>query len=248
MLPVINLGPLAIHAPGMILLFGIWAALYAAEHRAAGSGIDSGWLSNSLLIGLAGGIVIARVAFVLPAAAAYVNDPWALIRPELNSFDPVWGVVGGGLIIVYRFQRRGLLTLTHLAVLAPALAILYAAGGLADLAAGTRYGLPSTLPWAIPLWDEHRHPTQIYRLLGAGVTGGIWLFMRRRLAAAHQLRLVAALLAATTLISDGFVADGAVLPGGIRVSQAVAWLLLATAWPAPQRPTATVAQPTASQS
>ncbi len=248
MFPVISIGPLAIHAPGMLLLAGIWAAMYTAERRAAGFDLDREWLGNTLLLALAAGIISARLAFVLPAASAYLSDPWALIRPELNSFDLVWGIIGALGMILLRFRQRGILSLTRLAVLIPAAVILYAAAGIADLAAGAHYGLPTALPWGITLWDSTRHPTQLYRVLGAMLTIGIWQYSRARLAPAHQLRLVTALLAVTTVISDGFLADGPVFPGGIRPSQVLAWVILAGAWPAPRPADATDGLPTASQS
>lgn len=231
MYPVLNLGPLAIHVPGLILLVGVWFGLWWVDRGAARTAIDRDWLSSTLLMALGGGLIAARIAYAIPAATAYLNDPLALIRPELNSFEPAWGLITAALVVLIRFQRRSLLTVDALAVVTPGVIILFIATALADLAAGSHYGLPTTLPWGIQLWEASRHPTQVYRIIGCIAALLLWERTAHEQTAAARLRLTIGTMAATIIISDGFLADSATFPGGIRISQVLAWVVLVLAWP-----------------
>ncbi|PMP84714.1 MAG: diacylglyceryl transferase, partial [Chloroflexus aggregans] len=98
---------------------------------------------------------------------------------------------------------------------------------LAQWASGDGYGLPTTLPWAINLWGEYRHPTQLYAAITA--LGALIIWRRRyhrRQPAGARFLIVCATLAAGTLIGEGFAATGWLLPGNVRLSQVVALTIL----------------------
>ena len=62
MLPMIHIGPLAIPAPQMILLLGFWLGLELTEKLAHRFKTDPAQVYRLTLIGIAAGLVGARLA------------------------------------------------------------------------------------------------------------------------------------------------------------------------------------------
>ncbi|MBX0329629.1 prolipoprotein diacylglyceryl transferase [Oscillochloris sp. ZM17-4] len=230
MLPVIQVGRLALNAPGLALLLGLWLALWLAEREAGRLGLRGDSLSAALLAGLAAGLAAARLAFAARAPGAYMADPLALLSPNLSAFDPLWGLLAGMAVALLDMRRRGLALLPALDALAPALALMALALALAQLAGGDAYGAPARLPWSVYLWEEWRHPTQAYAALAALASLGLWRVSRAApLGPGARLALVAGGLAAGQVLVEGFRGDSALAAGGLRVGQVVALLVLASA-------------------
>ncbi len=228
MLPVIQIGRLALNAPGLALLLGLWLALWQAEREAGRLGLRGDALSAALLAGLAAGLLAARLAFAARAPAAYLADPLALLSPNLGAFDPLAGLAAGGAVALLDLRRRRVALAPALDALAPALATMALALALAQLAGGDAYGAPARLPWSIYLWEEWRHPTQIYAALAALAALGLWRAARAApLRPGAGLALVAGALAAGQVLVEGLRGDSALTAGGLRLGQVLGLLVLA---------------------
>jgi prolipoprotein diacylglyceryltransferase len=98
---------------------------------------------------------------------------------------------------------------------------------LSHLAAGSAFGRPTDLPWGLELWNEIRHPTQIYEFVSALLIFGIiWLQKMDRPAGSTFLAF-AALTAAARLFLEAFRGDSTLVLGGLRLAQILAWAVLA---------------------
>jgi prolipoprotein diacylglyceryltransferase len=245
MLPILQLGPLAVQAPGLVLLLGLWVGLALAERQArrlgraasdpAGPapGLTPDTVYNLALVGVLSGLVAARLAYALRFAAAYRADPLGLLALTPATLAPIEGVLVGGLAMLVYGARRRLPLGPTLDGLAPALAVLGLALALAHLASGDAFGAPTAVPWRIYLWDDYRHPTQVYEVLAACLILGVWWWqsrLSRRAALAGTGRLfiwVVLLSALSRLLIEAFRGDSALTVGGLRVAQLWAWLILA---------------------
>jgi prolipoprotein diacylglyceryltransferase len=104
------------------------------------------------------------------------------------------------------------------------------ATGLANLLSGDGYGSPLQAPWAIHLWGEYRHPTQIYEILLAVGVFLIWkLTSTGADAPGRSFWRVVALLAAARIFTEAFHGDSALLPGGFRRPQVAGLVMLGVA-------------------
>lgn len=227
MLPVLNIGPIALYTPGLILLLGGWLTLQAVGRAARSYELDGDRLERIGVIALLAGIIGARLGYALTAWPHYLADPWAFLARDLQAFSLPAGVataagVGGWLLWRQRWPFWSTLD-----ALAPGLALAALSHALAQFASGDGYGLPADLPWAINLWGELRHPTQLYAAVTALTALIVWRIRYRQPQPAGTTFLTTlAILASGTLIGEGFAATGWLLPGNVRLSQVVALAIL----------------------
>ena len=137
-------------------------------------------------------------------------------------------VVGFGAGAIYGFKYQLPLWRT-LDALAPGIATLGLALGIGHLASGDAFGAPARLPWSIYLWDDYRHPSQVYEIIAALITfGGWWLLSRAGAFDGLAFWGVVALAATSVVVLETFRGDS-VLFVGWRVAQVVALGVLAMA-------------------
>jgi phosphatidylglycerol:prolipoprotein diacylglycerol transferase len=113
-------------------------------------------------------------------------------------------------------------------VFTPALAIFSIFLGLSHLASGKAFGIPTSLPWGINLWGEKRHPSQVYEIFAALIILLIfwWRFGKQTIPGALFLLIITA-TAGVRLFLETWRGDNMALIGGIRLSQLIAWFVMA---------------------
>ena len=232
MLPILEIGPLVVPVPAILLLLGLWLGLSLAERHAMRFGISNQYLYNLVFVALISGLVGARLAYVLRYPQAFLSSPFSIISPNPGLLDP-WGFGLGALIggLIYG-QRKHLPFWQTLDALTPLLAVLAVTLGLSHLASGAAFGLPTELPWGIELWGASRHPSQIYETLAAiAILVAVWPgrgLIRSAQPGVYFLSYVA-LSAGAHLFLEAFRGDSAVMAGGFRLAQVLAWVILALA-------------------
>lgn len=230
MLPILQIGPLALQTPGLILLIGIWVGLWLTERGAHHSGVKPSHLYNLTLIALLSGLVGGRLFYVLFYPSAFTASPRSLFSPSPSLFDP-WGAIMTGLVAALLYGSRKKLPLwSTLDALTPGLAFVAIAVSASNLASGNAFGSPTQVPWAIELWGTQRHPSQVYEALAA--LGILFIVLLRQRSSRNQLSgmvflVFIALSASARLFLEAFRGDSLLLPNGWRVAQISAWLILA---------------------
>jgi phosphatidylglycerol:prolipoprotein diacylglycerol transferase len=233
MLPVLQIGPLAIQTPGLILIAGLWISLSLAERNAPRFGLSAETLDSLVLSSLIAGIASARLGYVIQYPAAFFGNPISILSPNPGLLDP-WTGLAGALIVAYSFgQRKRLPFWPTLDSLTPGLAVLAVAVGLSHLASGAAFGMPSELPWAISLWGADRHPSQVYEILAAiSILGLFWpgksaIFKwLTSIPGLYYLFFIAAASFAR-LFLGAYRGDSQLILAGFRLDQVIAWLILA---------------------
>lgn len=232
MFPIINIGPAAVQAPGLILLLSVWLGLTLAEREAKKQGDASEALSGLVFTGLAAGLIGARLWYAARHLDTYLADPLGLFSLGTSTFDLTGGlIIGGAAAWLYGRRRHIPLRLT-LDRLTPGLALFAVGLGLAHLASGDAFGAPTDLPWGIELWDARRHPSQIYQMIVAGLI--FFLVWRRHRHAPFPGFLFLGfviLTAAARLILEPFRGDSVIVAGSLRQPMLTALLvMLAAMW------------------
>jgi phosphatidylglycerol:prolipoprotein diacylglycerol transferase len=226
-IPVVHVGPVALPLPGLIVLFGFWVALWVAARGAKIVGLMDDDIYNPGFYGAVAGIIGARVWYVATHWAAFAGDPLGIVAPNLTAFDSMAGWVVGVLVGIIYAWRKKLLGARWLDALAPGAAAMLAAVSLANLFSGAAYGEPSTLPWAIELWDKERHPTQIYEMLAAlAILLVLLVALRRHPKPGTATLLFLVLYSGQRVFLEAFRADSVLLPSGWRAAQLAGLIVL----------------------
>jgi len=227
MYPILQIGPLAIQLPGLLLLAGLWIGTLLAERETARHKLDPGWISNMIFIALAAGIMGARLGYAFKYLDLYLSEPLNLLALNPNTLSSMEGIAIGLIAAMIYTQRKGLSLLPTLDTLTPGAAVFAIFVALANLSSGDAFGSPSAVPWAIELWGANRHPTQIYELLFAvGVMLAILQVRKTKFFSGYPFTLFVALSAISRLFLEGFRGDSEIVFGSVRGAQLISFAVM----------------------
>ena len=220
MYPILQLGPLAVRLPGLILLLGVWWAMSLTEREAPRRGLPASALYNLAFYSLVTGLLGARLWYAARFFPIYWENPLSLF-----SLTPATLSAGGGVFVglaaAFAFgQRKRLPFWPTLDALTPGLALFAIFLGLAHLSSGDAFGAPTSLPWGIHLWGEDRHPSQVYEILTAGVVlAAIRQIAQRPSAPGFTFLAWIGLSAGARLFLEAFRGDSVIVLGSLRSAQ-----------------------------
>ena len=212
----------------ILLLAALWLGLTLSEKRVTRHGISREALNNIVFYSLLGYVLGGRLLFVLAHFEAFVQSPLSIFSPNIELFDPVGAVVIALFVGSIYGQRQKLPLWSTLDALTPLLAFLTIGLSLSHLAAGTAFGSPTSVPWAMELWNANRHPTQIYELIASLMIFAFIWFRKPAKMAGSDFLWFTAMTAGSRLFLEAFRGDSTLIFGGIRLAQVIAWFALAT--------------------
>lgn len=228
MFPTLNIGPLSLQAPGLIMLLGVWLGVTFADRLASRFKVDGEALYNLVFTALIAGILGARLAYIASAPQAFLDKPLTMIALNPTLLDPIGGAVIGCLAALIHAHQNDLMAWKTLDALTPLAAVFNLAWGISHLSSGNAYGLKTNLPWGINLWNATRHPTQVYEIIaGLLILGFVWFKARKSTPENGQLfGTFLALASAAHLVISGFTGGSDVVIYGIRQGQITAFAVL----------------------
>jgi phosphatidylglycerol---prolipoprotein diacylglyceryl transferase len=227
MLPYLRLGPLLLQTPGLALLIGVWVGLTLSERQAKRLGVNANDIYNLVFLGLIVGLVGARLGYAARYLNAYLQNPLSLFSLNPSTLLGDFGLVCGLLTAWIYCRRKELPLLPTMDILAPGLAAFMVFVGISHLLSGDAFGAPTSIPWSIYLWNEYRHPTQVYEILLALVI--LAAALRRPLqglGAGMNMLMVVALSAGARLFIEAYRGDSLVWFDGLRAAQVISLIIL----------------------
>jgi len=167
-----RIGPVIVHSYGAFYALGILAAVALSEHLYRRKGGVPGVIVDMALPVVVGVFLGARALFVLVEREYYFQNPLEIFMVWKGGLVFYGGLIGGGLAFIITTRMRKL-KLWHLAdIVAPGVALGHALGRMGCFFAGSCYGRPTDLPWAVTYTDPNSlaadilgvpvHPTQLY--------------------------------------------------------------------------------------
>ncbi|HSI80439.1 MAG TPA: prolipoprotein diacylglyceryl transferase [Solirubrobacterales bacterium] len=181
MQPELDIGPVTLQTFGIMFALAFIASGLVAGKRLQELGKPTDWAYEMIFAALIGGVVGARLDFILQNWDAVSDDPVGNI---FSGTGLVWfgGLVGGAIGVVIWARFRGMLDLGLMDLAAPALAIGYAVGRIGCQVSGDGdYGIAWDGPWAMAYpdgtvpTDVPVHPTPIYETLAMGLAAyALW--------------------------------------------------------------------------
>jgi len=175
---ILKIGPIGIHGFGLMLTLSFFAGLWYIYKRCRAEKLSFDQMLNVAYILIFGGLVGARLGFVVLHWGDYAHNLLAIINPfgneqfglaGLNLYGGV--VVGVGVAWWYLWRVR--LPIWAVSDLfAPTLGLGLGIARIGCFLKGCCFGTPTSLPWGISFPEgslayyvfgaEHLHPAQLY--------------------------------------------------------------------------------------
>lgn len=164
-----QIGNFPIYTYAVFVVLGFTAGLLAAAWLAKKEKISADTIIELALFILIGGILGARLVYVLVELPEYLSDPLDILNLRKGGLS--WhGALLGGLLGAYLFAKSRKLSLKKICDILSAPAVIgLAVGRIGCLLNGCCYGRISAVKWAVDLSAAgiigKRHPAQIYEMI-----------------------------------------------------------------------------------
>jgi len=187
---IVHIGPLPLHAYGLMLAIGVLVATRVAESRWRRTGHDAREFGAIVVPVVIAGVVGARIYHLFTGykwSDGGVVGAFEIWKGGLS----IWGAVGGGLVaVVVLARRRHLDSLLVMDVIAPGVVLAQAIGRWGNYFNQELFGRPTKLPWALEIDLAHRppgftqyatfHQTFLYESVWCLIVFGTLLLVERR--------------------------------------------------------------------
>jgi phosphatidylglycerol---prolipoprotein diacylglyceryl transferase len=236
-----QVGPIAVPSYGVLAAIGVLAALFLSVRLARVLSVDPDKIWNLGVLMVFSSLVGSRLLLVLLHWGDFRAAPLWMVG--LASMNTPWLLLGGcavGLLTGLAYALIAKLPLRRtLDVLAAPLALGHALSCMGSLAAGSAYGTPTTLPWAVVynsrlamLWSRTPqglplHPTQLYECLVELAIFCLLLVLLRRVAPGEVMGTWLILFGISRYFLDFLRGgDARILNGWLTLGQTLALLMV----------------------
>jgi phosphatidylglycerol---prolipoprotein diacylglyceryl transferase len=202
-----KIGNFDIYTYGVMLVTGFLLGIFFTIRRSKNSKITIDDIVDFSFYLLLGGLVGARLIYVLLHLHEYIARPIGIIL--LREGGLAWhGALIGGFVSFWLFSRRRKLDLLELLDLcAPGIMLGLAVGRIGCFMNGCCLGCETEAPWGVVFRDagyfSPRHPTQLYELVLDLVIVGFLCFWEKRKKFSGELII----LMFTTYSIDRFIVE-----------------------------------------
>jgi len=170
---IVQLGTFELRSYGIIVALSFLLGLWLSTREAKRNGLDPDLVQDFALYALLGGIIGARLYFVVFSNPAYfLQKPWEIVAVWHGGISIVGALLGGFLTALWYCRKKQLPFWRFADTLAPGVALGQAAGVIACLLNGDSYGKRADVAWAITYTDPRSmaplnvplHPVEIYEM------------------------------------------------------------------------------------
>ena len=198
MLPILfQFGPLTIYSFGVFMALAAIAAAWVVQSELKRKGYNPDLASTMVFAAAIGGLVGARILFIVEDWSNFLRSPWDYIFTGAG-FTWYGGFLGGVLGVTWVVRKNNIPWLKAADIAAPALAIAYGVGRLGCHVAGDGdWGTVTNVPWGVAYtnaiigWVDPStgipyppgvrvHPTPIYEFLEAVLIFGVLWVLRKK--------------------------------------------------------------------
>jgi phosphatidylglycerol:prolipoprotein diacylglycerol transferase len=188
----IHLGPIAVSPHGIMTAVGLLVGIRILLPVLRRTGLDVEAVLDVVTKAILGGILGARLAYVLNHLGTYTDDPLGVVKVLEGGLSLLGGLAGAAVVGAPLARRAGLPVVRLLDLTVPSVAVGIAVGRIGDLVIADHLGKPTdfALGYVCPATEtgsrciapvgQAVHQTALYDLVGAGVLAIVLLTMRRR--------------------------------------------------------------------
>ena len=175
MYPVLfQFGNFELRSYGVIMTLSFLVGLWLSNKEAKRKDIDPKLIQDFALYALLGGIIGARIYFILFSQPAYfIEHPWEILAVWHGGIGVIGSLLGGAVVAIWYCRKNNISFWRFGDILVPGIALGQTVGQFACLLNGDSYGRPTDLPWAMTYTDPRSlaplniplHPIEIYEMV-----------------------------------------------------------------------------------
>ena len=188
----LDIGPLSIHAYGLMIALGVIAGVWLAGRRLAASGAGTrDDMANIAMWAVAAGVIGARIYYIITDASEPWREPGKWLQIWKGGLGIPGGLILGVLVGMWAAKRRNVNGPMLLTAAAPAIPLSQAIGRWGNWFNQELFGRPTTLPWGLEIDDAHLpegypsgtlfHPTFLYESLWNLALCGVLLLIDKKM-------------------------------------------------------------------
>ncbi len=212
---------------GILMACAIITAVLLAMRNARKMGLSEDVIADIALWGIPGGVIGARLYYVIFEWSSYQGDIWAMLNIRAGGLAIHGGIIGGVLLGGGYVLLKKHPFWKYADVAAISLIIAQAIGRWGNFMNNEAHGGPTDLPWGILVDGQRVHPTFLYESLwNLGVFAFLMWYNPRKKADGEVFCLYLALYSLARVFIEGLRTDSLML-GPVRVAQLVSLLLIA---------------------
>lgn len=182
---ILTIGPITIHSYGVLIVIGIFAALFIGEARAKKRNLNPDEIYNLTMCCALMGFLGAKLLFCIVEWRAFVRDPLSLLKS--NGFVVYGGIIMGVLAGYLWCRLRKLVFLDYFDIVLPSVAVAQGFGRLGCFMAGCCYGRETDSAFGIVFHNSNYAPngvrlipTQLISAAGMFVIAGLLFLYARK--------------------------------------------------------------------
>jgi prolipoprotein diacylglyceryl transferase len=189
----IRIGPLFLHAYGLMYVIGVTAAILIASRRWEAEGGSRELVYEVAMWGFPAGLIGGRIYFDITSSNLVPNHWWGPIAIWQGGLGIWGGIALGALAGIWVLHRRGADIPRFMDAAVPGIIVAQAIGRIGNYFNQELFGKPTTLPWGLEISPAHRpvgylhyatfNPTFLYELIFDLALAGalIWLGHHRKI-------------------------------------------------------------------
>jgi len=161
-------GHLLLPTFGVLAAVGLMAALTLSLRTAAIVGLNPDKLWNAGLFTLLSAFALSRLLLIVANPHSFIAYPVLLLMvPSLNASGILLTIIATAIYL----RLRNLSIFDTLDAWSPCATFIWAFLALGHLAEGSDAGLPTTLPWGMPISPDRAplHPVALYAAIAAAI-------------------------------------------------------------------------------
>jgi prolipoprotein diacylglyceryl transferase len=188
---VLEIGPLSIHAYGLMIALGVVAGVWLIGRRLEARGVGTRDDASAMAVwAVIAGIIGARLYHVITDWSSFEDDPLRALQIWKGGLGIPGGLVAGTVVGLWAGKRRGVAPAMLATCAAPAVPLAQAIGRFGNWFNQELFGGPTDLPWALEISDDKIpsgyapgttfHPTFLYESVWNLALVGVLLWIDRR--------------------------------------------------------------------
>ncbi len=220
-------GPIQVRFYGLMYAIGITCAVFLIRREVFRRQIplSEDQVVNFVLASVLGGILGARIYYVLFNWSSYRPDLWEVVKIWHGGLAIHGGVIGGTLAGWWYVRRHYARFWTMADVAAPTVILAQTFGRFGNFMNGDAHGIPTDLPWGIVFPptsiagyeypNTPLHPVMLYELvINLAIFGLLWGIRKRPWKDGFLFCLYCLLYSVGRFLVSGFRADSLILSLG----------------------------------